>query len=108
MSSLKELRGLGAFVSDKPVRKDITFKLDDDIEHTFTIHVKKLSIGDYEALFLSGKDERSNTARMISSAVTVGDDGKEKIGFEDAYRLHPSLAGAMVTAFTEVNSSKKS
>lgn len=108
MSTLKDLQGLGAFVSDKPVRKDITFKLDGDEEYSATIHVKKLSVGDYDALFLGGPEERSRTARMISDAITLGDNGAERIKFEDAYRLHPRLATAMVTAFNEVNGTKKS
>jgi hypothetical protein len=40
--------------------------------------------------------------------VTLGEDGKEKISFQDAYRLDPAWAGAMLTAFNEVNTPKKS
>lgn len=108
MSTLKELRGLGAFIPDKPIKKEIKFKLDSDEELSASIHVKRLSIGDYESLILNETDTRSRTAKMISSAITLGDDGKERISFEDAYRLHPSLAGAMISAFNEVNSAKKS
>ena len=108
MSSLKELQALGAFVSDKPVKKEITFKLDGDEEHTAVIHVKKLSVGDYESLFLTEKEERSRTATLIAQAVSLGPDGKERISFEQAYKLHAGLAGAMVNAFNEVNLAKKS
>ena len=108
MSSLKDLRALGAFVSDKPVRKEIKFKLDGDDDYTAIIHVKKLAIGDYETLFLMGNEDRSRTAKVISEAITLGDDGKERIKFEDAYKLHPSLARAMIDAFNEVNVAKKS
>lgn len=108
MSSLKDLQALGAFVSDKPVKKEITFKLDGDDEYTATIHVKKLSVGDYETLFLTEKEDRSRTATMISQAVTLGPDGKERISFEQAFKLHAGLAGAMVNAFNEVNLAKKS
>lgn len=111
--SLKDLQALGAFVSDKPVKKTITFNLPDPndegatVEHTYDIHVKKLAIGDYETLFLTDKEDRSRTATLISNAITLGKDGKERIDFKDAYRLHPNLAGAMVAAFNEVNSAKK-
>lgn len=108
MSSMKELRALGGFVSDKPVKKEIKFTIDDGDELSAFIHVRKLSVGDVEALFITDKEERSRTAKLISEAVTLGDDGKEKISFQDAYRLHTSLAAAMVNAFNEVNSSKKS
>ena len=46
MSTLKELRAMGALVSDVPVRKSITFTLDDGVERTGEIHVKRLSVGD--------------------------------------------------------------
>ena len=108
MSSLKELKALGAFVPDKPIKKQIRFKLDGDDEFVASIHVKKVGIGDYESLFLSDREERSRTAKAISELVTLGEDGKEKISFEDAYKLHPSLAGAMLSAINEVNASKKS
>ncbi len=107
MSSLKDLKALGGFVSDKPVKKEIKFKLDGDDELTATIHVKKLAIGDYEALFLVDNEDRSRTAKVISEAITLG-DGTERITFKDAYRLHTSLAGAMISAFNEVNTTKKS
>lgn len=108
MSSLKDLKAMGAFVPEKPLKKEIRFKLDGDEEFVATVHVKKVGIGDYESLFLGDKEERSRTAKAISEIVTLGDDGKEKIGFEDAYKLHPSLAGAMLNAINEVNATKKS
>lgn len=111
MSSLKELRAIGAVMPDKPVRKPIEFSITNDegvtTDHAWDIHVKKMSIGEYEELFLSGKDERSRTARVISAAITLGNDGKEVIDFQTAYKLHPNIATAMVAAFNEVNTSKK-
>lgn len=108
MSSLKDLQALGGFVSSKPIKKQIKFKLDGDDDFTADIHVKKLAIGDYEALFLTDSEDRSRTARTISEAITLGPEGKERIKFEEAYKLHPNLAAAMLTAFNEVNIAKKS
>lgn len=108
MSSLKDLKALGGFVPSAPIKKEIKFKLDDDTDYDAIIHVKKLAVGDYEALFVVDKEQRSKTAKLISEAVTLGPEGKERITFEDAYRLHPRLASAMVDAFNEVNAAKKS
>jgi tail assembly chaperone len=107
MSTLKELKTLGGFVPSQPIKKEIKFKLDGEDEFTAIIHVKKMSIGDYEAFFIVDKEERSRTAKIISEAITLGDEGKERISFEDAYRLHPRLATAMAEAFNEVNLAKK-
>ncbi len=107
MTTLKERQKLGGGVPSAPIKKDISFKLDGDEDITATIHVKKLSSGDYENLFLGDKEKRSQTAKMISEAITLGEDGKERITFEQAYQLHPNLAGAMVNAFNEVNLAKK-
>ena len=108
MSTLKDLQKMGGFVSAAPVKKDIAFKLDGDDEYTATIHVRKLSAGDYESIFVSDAEGRSRTATVISQAITLGPDGKEKVSFEVAYSLHPNLATAMVNAFNEVNAAKKS
>jgi hypothetical protein len=108
MTSMKDLKAKGGIVSSVPIKKEIKFKLDGDDEFTASIFVKKLAIGDYESLFLVDNEDRSRTAKIISEAVTLGDDGKEKISFKDAYQLHPALAGAMIVAFNEVNAAKKS
>jgi hypothetical protein len=107
MSGLKELRAMGALVSDIPVPKKITFTLDDGVERTYDIHVKRLSVGDHEKLFIADKDQQSRTAKLISEAITLGADGKERLPFKEAYSLHPSIASAMLGAFNEVNGAKK-
>jgi hypothetical protein len=111
MTTLKQLRTDGGFVSDKPVKKTITYKTHDDEgeqkEYTYDIFVKRLCVDDYEALYLTG-EARSQSAAIISHTITLGDDGKEKIDFKLACSLHPALAGAMILAFNEVNGAKKS
>lgn len=112
MTSLKELQALGGFVPEKPVKKEIGFKLPNSagemVEHKFDIHVKQLSIGEHEAMLISDGQDRSKTAKIISTSITLGKDGSESISFKDAYRMHPSLATAMLNAFFEVNTPKKS
>lgn len=102
----KKLKEIGAFVPDVPVKREIKFKLAGQ-EYDATIHVRQLSAGDYETIFLAGESGRSQTAEVISKCVTLGDSGKEKISFEEAYKLHPSVAAAMIDSFNEVNAQKK-
>lgn len=106
MSSIKQLKSMGAFVSDQPVKREIKFKLDDDNEMTAEIHVKRLSIGDHEKIFLATQDEKNRMAKLIAEAISLGDQGQEKITLTDAYRLHPGIAGAMIDAFNDVNGAK--
>jgi len=107
MSTIKELKEMGAFVPDEKVKADIRFKVDGQ-EYTAYVYVKRLSAGDYESLFTAQQQGRSQTAEIISKCIFFGEGGKESISFEDAYRLHPDPAGAMVNAFNEVNAVKKS
>ena len=107
MTSLKELQSAGGFRSGKPVAKEIKFKLDDDVEHTATVHVKRLSIGETERAFIeTASSDLSRAAKIISEVVSLGADGSERIPIKDADRLHPSLAAAMIAAITEVNGKK--
>lgn len=105
MTTLKELKALGGVIADAPVEKSITFKIDEQ-EYAAKIYIKRLSIGDHEKLIghIQGEER---TAHLISTAVMLGDGGKERISFKDAYQLHPSLAEAMLGAFNEVNGPKK-
>lgn len=107
MTTLKQLTTQGGFVAAAPIVKHITFEIDGE-KLEADIHVRQIGIGEYEDAYLDdGKDKRSKTAKIISEAITLGDDGKERISFEDAYRLKPPLAGAILEAFNEVNGGKK-
>lgn len=107
MLTLQNLKDTGGFIASAPVKREIKFKLDDDQEVAGFIHVKRLSIGDYEKLFVLTPDEQSKTAHLISETVSLGENGEEKISFTDAYQLHPSLAASMLSAFNEVNKGQK-
>jgi len=105
--TLTDISDHGGFIPDAPVKREIKFTLDDGIERTGFIHVKRLSIGAHESLFLGGADKESRTALLISETITLGKDGKEKINFKNAYYLHPALAAAMIEQFKEVNNGDK-
>ncbi len=100
---LEQINTAGGFISSAPLKREISFTLDDGVERTGFIHVKRLSIGDHEKLFLGAPDKESRTALLISEVITLGDQGKEKISFTKAYQLHPELAKAMIQQFNEVN-----
>lgn len=107
MTTLKELKAAGGFVPSKPIPKHISYSYD-DTDFEADIFVKKLSLGEYEAMLGLDGDKRSRSALMISSSIKFDGDGKEGISFEDAYRLRPELGDALLAAFREVNIPKKS
>lgn len=107
--NLKDLKSKGGFVSSKPVEKKVvwTRKVDgEEVSDEFTVLIKPMSYGDIERIFVDPKDqERSRTAAMISDCVLLA-DGKERLSYEDAYQLAPSLANALTKAINEVNATK--
>lgn len=109
MSSLKDLQALGVFIEDELVQHEIKFVLEEGgEEQTATVHVRRLSIGSQEEIFLGGGDAaKSRTAKMISEAIRLGEKGEEKLSFIDAYKLHPAVAVAMVKAIGEVSGSRR-
>lgn len=58
MTTLQDLKKLGAFVADKPIRKEVHFEIDGN-EFDAVIHVRQLGIGGYEAIFADGSDTKS-------------------------------------------------
>jgi tail assembly chaperone len=106
MTTLKELEKSGSFVADKPVKKSISYSLDGQ-EYTAEIFIKELGIGEREALFTEADDDKSRMAKIISRAVLLGEDGKERISYDYAYRIKGPLGEAMISAFNEVNAPKK-
>lgn len=103
IKGLNELKELGAFVPDELVKREIEFKIDGE-EYKALIHVRRLSLGTHERIFLDGEpDEDSRSAKLISSAIRLGEDGKEELSYVDAYQLHRNLANAMLNAIADVN-----
>jgi hypothetical protein len=107
MTTLKQLTEQGGFAATKPIKKHIKFEIDGN-KLEADIHVRQIGIGEYEDVYVGDdKDKRSKTAKMISESVLLGEDGKERISFDDAYRMKPALASAILDAFNEVNGAKK-
>lgn len=107
MTTLKDLQNQAA-ATRQPVEKEITYK-DGGDDVIATVLVKRISVKEYEALYLNGNEE-NRLARTIHHGILVKDDkGKPvAIPLDLAEQLTPALAGAMVTAFNEVNVTKKS
>jgi hypothetical protein len=105
MLTINELREKGGLVSDVPVVQTITFRIGDE-EMTAEIFVRRISIGDQERIFRADKMNGSDTgrvARMIAGCIRLGEQGEETLTYEDADRLHPAIAAAMVEAIKVVN-----
>lgn len=108
MINLKQLNDLGAFVSEELVPREIKFKLDDDGEEvTAQIMVRRLSIGHYESMWADIKEDTSKTARMLAESIRLGENGTEKMTYEQAYQLHAKIALAMSEAVAAVNGGER-
>lgn len=106
---LKQLRARGAFVKAPPVPTEVTWVHEDEesgetMTDTFTVYVRRMSVGWMDRVLRPGTDpDRSRTALLISEAILFGEDGKERMRYEDAYELNYGLATALLTAFNNVN-----
>lgn len=102
---VSELRALGGFVPAEPVEREVTWTRTVDGEEksdTFTVAIVRQSFGTIERLLMAENDERSRSARFLSESILLG-GGKEKLSYEDAYRLELTLANALIEAVTAVN-----
>jgi len=108
MSNLKDLMDMGAFIPEELVMKEIKFKFDEDGEETTAvIHIRRLGIGVFEAIWGEEKEGVSKTAKLLSEAIRLGEKGDERMTYAQAYSLHPKIAVAMSTAISEVNGSER-
>jgi hypothetical protein len=102
---LQELRELGGFVPVEPVERTVTWTRTingEEKSDSFTVLVKRQSFGTIERLLLTENDDRSRSARFLAESILLG-DGKDRLSYEDAYRLEPSLAAALIDAVNAVN-----
>ena len=103
---LSELKAAGGFVSPEPVKTHVKWQRGEDVTE-FDIHVRRLSFGEFERIYVDPKDkERSRTAALISASVLLGEKADEPITYKDAFQLEPTLASALVAAITEVSRPK--
>lgn len=72
---------------------------------SFKAWVKQLAFGDVDRIRSAPVDpedpERSAQAMLISESIRLGEGGKERLSYEQAYQLKPSLAGALLKAIGE-------
>lgn len=103
---LSELKAAGGFVPAEPIKVSVKWQRGAEVTE-FDIHVRRLSFGEFERIYVDPKDkERSRTAALIAASVLLGEKADEPMTYKDAFQLEPSLASAMVTAITEVASPK--
>jgi hypothetical protein len=116
---LNQLRELGGILSAEPIPKEISWKRKGadgaEVETVFTVHVVRQSFGAIESIFKARAkvaqvggagdtpEERSQAAEFICMAIRFGEDGQERISYQDAYQLDPTLAHAIINAANEVN-----
>lgn len=107
--NLQEIRDRGGFVDPAPVRKEVEWTHTDNDGNVqvdkFAVHVRRQSFGVVERM-LSGTDERSRSAVLVSGSILFGENADEAMGYEDAYQLDPSLAHVLIRAINEVNARK--
>lgn len=94
--NLQQLRESGGIVPSEPIKKTVKWRND-----TFNVFVVRQCFGSVEQL-VQEADVNSRTAALIASFIRLGDDASEKMTYEDAYQLHPELAGEFVRVINEV------
>lgn len=99
-----DLMEAGAFVSETPVKKQITWKHDvegKEVEHTFDIFVRKQSFGAIEVIY-GNEVDKSKMAKYIAESI-CDEKGKAIIPYDKAVQLDPGLGTLFVKAVNEVN-----
>lgn len=103
--NLKQLKEQGGFVDDKPAKEHVTWTRGDGEKISFDVHVVRQPFGVVDEV-LKTSDGRSQSARMISNCIRLGDDGKERLTYDDAFGLDPTLAFCLIAAINRVNAKK--
>ena len=95
-----ELKAAGGFASvAPPVKVDVTWKRDEE-DLVFSVFVRKLPFGEVERMY-QDQDDRSRGATVISKSVILGSD--ERMTYDQAFDLDPTLAVALLGAVNAVN-----
>src|SRR5690625_5149160 len=95
---LTDLEKKGGIVSDELVKRKAKWN-GDDIE----FYVRMLSFGDIDRTYNGGDLDASQAATLISKSVRLGDDGSEKLTYDQAYSLTPALATIFAEHVMQVN-----
>jgi hypothetical protein len=101
---LSDLMEAGGFVSETPVKKQVTWKHAVDgqeVEHTFDVFVRKQSFGAIEVIY-GNETDRSKMAKYIAESI-CDEKGNAIIPYEKAVLLDPGLGTLFVKTINEVN-----
>lgn len=100
---LKTLQEKGGFVPLEPVQREVTWTPPDGEPVSFTVLVRTLSGADRDVLRGKITPETSAAAVVVSEGILFGEDGKERLTYEQASQLRLELLGPLVEAFESVN-----
>lgn len=106
---INDLKAKGAFVQVPPVPVEVSWTHDgndgEKVTDTFIVHVRRMSVGWLDRVFARsrGNPDASRTAALISEGVRFGENGTEKLSYEEACQLDFDLGNALVAAFDRVN-----
>lgn len=106
--NLRELKARGGLVSTLPIPKEIEWTHNDpdtgeEVTEKFTVGIVKVAFGVLERVW-DAPDNHGKNATLISLTV---DWAGERLSYEDAYQLDPTLAGELVKAIREVRNASK-
>lgn len=93
MMNLEQLKSLGGIVGQEPVTAAVEWK-----GQQFDVRIRKLSYGTVETLRNTGGD--AFNTHLLAACVVLGDD---PLSYEDAFRLDPTLAAALLAAINTVH-----
>lgn len=106
---LKQLKAIGAFANSTliPFTKSWTTPEGEEIE--FSFFVVRRSFGQAEEFYKMSQEKRtiSASATLIAETIRLGDKGQERLSYDQAYGLEPSLASVFFDAITEASTPKK-
>lgn len=105
--NLQELKAKGGLVESAPVLKPITWTHEGEdgqlVTDDFTVLVKRQSFAVIERLYAPEEQERSRNTKLIAECVLFGEEGDERLTYEQAQDLQPGLAFLLLAAVHEVN-----
>lgn len=99
---LQWLQANGGLVAQAPVVRTVSWTHlgpeGQEVTDTFSVRVRKLSVGDVERLVSesSRKPGRSYTASIIAESILLGEQGNDRFTYEQAFQLDPSLAEVLL------------
>lgn len=108
---LSDLQARGGFVVGGLIPREIVWPhtIDgEEVTDIFTVFVERLSFGVIERAVNSMGNQRDDvdrsvSAALIAAAIRLGDNGEERLTYDQAYALNPSLAKLLANAVNEVN-----